>query len=312
MQNRTIESFLDAISAENSAAKNTIEAYRRDLRDFLKIVNIDATHIQEEHILTYINKLSEKHYSASSISRRISCIRHFFQFLMSEGEITSNPALHIEMPNKPKSLPKALMQDTILQLIEASYTESSNEGLRLTAMLELMYASGMRVSELVSLKLSQLYKRGDDIEYIIIKGKGNKERIGMINEAANKALKQYLQIRSHFLTMEHSDFLFSSYTKDGKVTHITRQRFGQMLKQLAIDSGINPAKVSPHALRHSFATHLLENGADLRMVQEMLGHADISSTQIYTRVVGNQMQELVHNFHPMASSDKDSTNNSDI
>jgi integrase/recombinase XerD len=305
--NRYLENFLEMLAAEKNAAKNTISSYKTDLKDFLNfIIQINTT--VENCDLTQLNKyiidLSKRGLTSKSIARKISSTRHFFQFLVNDKIIKSNPAINIEMPKRERNLPKALLLDEILKLLQTAYLNHSPEGVRLATMLEILYSTGLRISELVNLKLQSLRQNlhNQELEnYIIVKGKGGKERLVILNDNAIAMLKKYITIRSTLLKKNiKTDWLFPSVTKTGKVSYFTRQRFGQLLKALAIQSGINPKKISPHKIRHSFASHLLENGANLRTVQELLGHSDISSTQIYTRVLSENAKKLIFEKHPLA------------
>lgn len=324
-----IEQFLDAISAEKGAAQNTLDSYRHDLHDvesFLSEKKSNITDASGDDLRKYMQYVFEQGLSAKTASRRLSSIRQIYRFMAAEGIRADNPALQLDSPRQGKSLPKYLSEAEVEILLQSAHSDSSPEGLRLLAMLEIMYASGMRVTELVSLPLEvvsgkwsvgsaqesakrKAKGKNKDLgnatssqcqvpETLIIKGKGRKERMVILNNAARDALEKYLQIRGYFLKpKEKSRFLFPSKSKEG---YITRQRFFQLIKQLASDVGIDMEKVSPHIIRHSFASHLLHNGADLRALQELLGHSDISTTQIYTHVLNERMRALVKEKHPLA------------
>lgn len=249
--------------------------------------------------------------SASSQSRKLSSLRTFFKYLSSELMIKDNPLINIDMPSSKKSLPNVLSSDEVDAVL--SYVSSlrkcaegniSPEGIRLAAMVHVVYASGLRVSEMVSLKLSNINKHkmadGTEISYLLIKGKGGKERIAPLNEDAISALNEYIPLRGNFAPRRVLDegWLFASNGKDG---HITRQRFGQLLKQVADEVGIARDKLHPHALRHSFASHILSSGTDLRVVQKLLGHSDISTTEIYTHIASDRLHEVVQSKHPLAA-----------
>lgn len=302
-----IQNFLDAIFIERSAARNTIDSYKNDLQDlheFVKSMNKSA--ITMDVLREYVISLSKKSYEPKTIARKISAIRQFFVFLCDEGIIKDNPAANLEMPKIGKNLPTVFSEDEISKLFDICYQDTSPKGIRLIAMLELLYASGMRVSELVTLKFSnlQIKKNSLDINpYIIVKGKGNKERLVAINKKTIEALKNYLPFVKVFTKDKDNKWLFPTTTS--KEGHITRQYFGKLLKKLAIDAGINHQKLSPHKIRHSFATHLLNNGADLRVIQELLGHKDISTTQIYTHVADEKLKKIVEEFHPLAKRKSD-------
>jgi integrase/recombinase XerD len=300
-----LEHFLEMMAAERSASNNTLESYRRDLSSFLIYANqkkIELNQVSFDFLNSYLSSMD---FSNTTIARRVSSLRQFFAFLTSEEIIPHNPALKLEFPKKPKHLPKALSQAEIDGLFKA-IDANDNEGIRLTAMLEVLYSTGMRITELVSLKMKALqissHNQGKQVgEYLLIKGKGGKERIVLLSKPAIDALEAYLKIRNNFIGKKQtSEWLFPSFNQQQQISHLTRQRFGQLLKDLAIKANIDPKKVSPHKIRHSFATHMLSNGANLRVVQELLGHSDISSTQIYTKVLSEDAQNLVIKKHPLS------------
>ena len=301
-----LEYFLEMLAAERGATKNTILSYKKDVEDlycYLTKFDIGLENITHDILVNFIAELNKKKLGAKTISRKISTYRQFFSFLISDGFIKHNPASNLVMPKKPQSLPKALSVNILDKLIEASTLDDSKESVRSHAMLEILYSTGMRISELVALEMKSLESFSDeaDTNFLIIKGKGNKERVVILNQVANAALKKYLEKRSSFLRPGmKSNWLFPSYNKDGKIIHITRQRFGQILKELAKFAGIDANLISPHKIRHSFATHLLENGANLRVVQELLGHSDISSTQIYTKISDIKAKKVLLGKHPLA------------
>jgi integrase/recombinase XerD len=302
-----LDNFLEMLLAEKSAAANTVSSYRRDLVDFLKFIakqGVGLQDVDQNLLKKYISLLTASGVKASTLARKISCLRTFSKFLVEERIFVNNPMQQIELPKKGKSLPKALTQEEIANLLKTAEQDKSKEGIRLLAMLEILYATGMRISELVELPLAAMQRNLQDgslLNYMIIRGKGNKERMVVLHQTAIAALLAYLSIRGNFLKHKHkSTYLFPSYDKAGNISHITRQRFGQLLKELAINSNISPARLSPHKIRHSFATHLLQNGANLRSVQTLLGHCDISSTQIYTKVYNEDNAKLVNTKHPLA------------
>ena len=302
-----LEYFLEMLIAERGATKNTILSYKKDIEDlyyYFTKFDIELNKVTHDMLVNFIAELSKKKLGAKTISRKISTYRQFFSFLISDGFINNNPASNLIMPKKPQSLPKALSTNVLNKLIEASMLDNSKEGIRSHAMLEILYSTGMRISELVTLEMRSLesFSYETDVNFLIIKGKGNKERAVILNQAASIALKKHLKNREEFLKSgDKSNWLFPSYTKDGKIVHITRQRFGQILKELAKSAGIDSNIVSPHKIRHSFATHMLENGANLRIVQELLGHSDISSTQIYTKISDAKTKKLLLSKHPLAN-----------
>lgn len=288
-----IESFLEMMTAERGASRNTIESYQRDLREaaaFLKKKQSDFPSTGKTLLEDYVASLSKAGLSPKTVARRISSLRQFFRFLYSEEIRIDDPGATLDMPKQPRSLPKSLAADDIERMIAAAKTAGD---IRLEAMLELLYASGLRVSELVTLPLSAVQKiKGHDRNFLIVRGKGNKERIVPLHGKALAALEAYIKPGR-----DAAAWLFPSRGKEG---HITRQRFGQMLKEIALVAGLDPEKVSPHTLRHSFASHLLAGGADLRVIQELLGHADISTTQIYTHIEQEKLTKLVTEHHPLA------------
>jgi integrase/recombinase XerD len=290
------EAFLEMLAAERGAAALTIDAYGRDLADYASFLGktaIDAA--GEADLRRYLARLQEVGLSARTAARRLSALRQFHKFLMSDGIRADDPTAGLDGPRQGRRLPKLLSEAEVTALITAAGEDQSPEGLRLSAILELFYASGLRVSELVALPLGTV-SRGES--YITVRGKGGKERLVPIGGGARAALDAYLAIRPHFLTAGRpARWLFPSRGAEG---HLTRNRCGQLLKALALKAGIDPAKLSPHVLRHAFATHLLAHGADLRSVQQMLGHADIATTEIYTHVDAERLTKLVTTAHPLA------------
>lgn len=299
-----MDSFLEAQAAEQAAARNTLLAYRRDLVDFLKAQNRSIQEIASKDIELYLSSLIERHISPSTQARRLSCLRQFFRFLMSEGMIATDPTLLVESPKIRRPLPTVLSIEDVDKLLIAGAAQSDAAGLRLRAMLEIMYSSGMRVTELVSLPMTALPKHIEKLttlQVLHIKGKGGRERLVPLGEPAVAALADYLSVRSEFIPAHQktSLYLFPSSSKEG---HLTRVRFFQLLKELALQTGLNPSLVTPHGIRHAFATHLLQGGADLMTIQKLLGHVDISTTQIYTHLSADRVIELVNQFHPLGQS----------
>lgn len=295
--------FTEMMTAERGSSKNTTDAYKKDIEEFASTLpKNNLKKATSEQIQNFIHKKYEAGFASTTIARKISALKQFYEFLLLEKEIKTNPALKIQPPKTQKSLPKYLTYDEVSRLIESASMDSSPEGVRLHALIETLYASGMRVTELVSLQMNNLQKISakDSIKllnFIIVKGKGKKERIVPLNNSAIEALEKYLSIRKHFTNYKNKKWLFPSSGKEG---FLTRQRFHQLLKQLAVDCNISPEKVSPHVLRHSFASHLLNNGADLRSIQELLGHSDISTTQIYTHILNDRMRKVVKDHHPLS------------
>jgi integrase/recombinase XerD len=301
-----IEDFLAMMQAERSASRHTLDAYRRDLTqlsEFLARTGMSLDRASSSALGEFFDALSgEEALSAASVARKLSSVRHFFKFLVSESIRDDNPAAHLEAPKRKKSLPRTLSKEEVNRLLECAAEHDSEEGIRLHALLHILYASGLRVSELVELKLSALQiseRGGQSVAWLMVRGKGGKERIAPLHEQAVRAIHRYLRIRREFEGEKESGWFFPSHSGSG---HLTRQRLGQMLKSLALKAGLDPESVHPHTLRHSFASHLLEGGADLRVVQELLGHADIATTQIYTHVLREHLERLVQTHHPLAQA----------
>jgi integrase/recombinase XerD len=307
------ESFLEMMVAERGASRHTIDAYRRDLASyegFLDRRDLQCETADVAAVRAWLARLSAEGLSAATMARRLSAIRQLHRFLYLEGARPDDPTQTVEGPRQQRPLPRLIDQAEIAALIEATRQRDDAEGLRLTACLELLYASGLRltaclellyasglrVSELVGLPLSAL---APDRSLLTVLGKGGKERMVPIGRAARAALEAYLCVRERFLGRHAraSPYLFPSRARAG---HLTRQRLTQLLKELAGLAGIDPARLSPHVLRHAFASHLLAGGADLRAVQMMLGHADIATTQVYTHVQGDRLAAAVRAHHPLA------------
>jgi len=305
---QTIEIFLEMLSAERGAAANTISAYRRDLEDFRNFLHRRARLIAAAappDISAYVAEASATGLKATSLARRLSAVRQLYKFLVAEGQVTADPTLGQAGPRKERALPKTLNVAEVDRLIEtASQRAGKAKGLerlravRLHCLIEMLYATGMRVSELVSLPRDVL---AGDARVLTIKGKGGRERLVPLNSKARAALEHYLQLgrepNDAVAATVATKWLFPSKSTQG---HLTRQRFGQDLKDLAAEAGLDPDRISPHVLRHAFASHLLDRGADLRSVQQLLGHADISTTEIYTHVLEERLKKLVHEHHPLA------------
>jgi len=303
-----LSQFLESLSAERGHAFNTLEVYVRNIQDFnvfLKDKLLEE--IKKSDIQRYLLHLKARAITSSSRARKLSALRQFFNFLVEEEVITDNPTLLIDLPKQKRLLPKTLTEKEIFALIEATDILDSRERSRLSCLIEILYATGMRVSELVSLQLKTALlalrtaqEKGTGA--FIIKGKGNVERLTPLTPSALKTLEDYLKIRKTFdVGMNGKKWLFPSRSREG---HLTRQRFGQLLKKIALQAGVPPHQISPHVMRHAFATHLLHHGADLLSVQKLLGHADISTTQIYTHVMETQKQKLVFDHHPLSDATK--------
>ncbi|MEO1226634.1 MAG: site-specific tyrosine recombinase XerD [Pseudomonadota bacterium] len=306
-------SFLDMLVAERGASANTVAAYRRDLADLAAFMatkrDRPVVEASGDDLRAYLARSKAgQRVAARTLARRLSAIRQFFAFVLSEGLRQDDPASALDGPKIGRSLPKILTEDDVDALLSAAVRTAEDpdrrpEGLRLVALLEVLYATGLRVSELVGLPLSAIARDG---RVLMVRGKGNKERLVPLSDPARAALADYLGVRDQFLVVgreaSQAPYMFPSRT--ARAGHLTRQRFAQLLKALSIEAGLDPAKVSPHVLRHAFATHLLNHGADLRSVQKMLGHADISTTQIYTHVQGERLAALVEAHHPLAKRDR--------
>ncbi len=293
------EAFLEMMAVERSAAQNTLSAYGRDLADaqgFLAGRRRDLSDASAEDVEAYFSALGARGLSPATAARRRAAVRQFYRFVLSEGWRTDDPSRRVDAPKRGRPLPKVLGREEVERLIAAAAARDGAGGLRLGCMVELIYASGLRVSELLALPLSAL---AHDPAFLIVRGKGGKERLAPLNGTARTAVKAYLEVRPAFLPKgdKQNPWLFPSRGKGGR---LTARRFAQMLDEAAAGAGIDPARISPHVLRHAFATHLLEGGADLRVVQTLLGHADVATTQIYTHVAEDRLREVVQSKHPLA------------
>ena len=302
---RHVEAFLEAMQAERGASRHTLDAYGRDLADlaeFARRRNLDITAADTTLIRRYLKRLDDAGFAPRTAARRLSAIRQFFHFLHAEGLRGDDPTLAIDSPKTGMTLPKFLSESEVEKLLETARLREGPDGVRLTALLEILYAAGLRVSELVALPFAAVVR---DTRVLVIRGKGEKDRMVPLSEPARDALAAYKPVREHFLPKRTTrgrakaeKWLFPSAT--AAEGHITRARFAQILKELAVESDIEPRRVSPHVLRHSFASHLLAHGADLRVLQQLLGHADISTTQIYTHVQEERLKALVARSHPLS------------
>ena len=294
---RHLDLFLEMMAAERGAARNTLAAYRRDLVDlagFLRRRGRPLEAADTENLRDYLAAIRAAGNKAATQARRLSAIRQFYAFLLSENVRTDDPAHLIDSPKKGLVLPKYLSEDEVDRLIAAARAVDGADGLRIVALVELLYATGLRVSELVGLRLANIARNGQTVTVI---GKGNKERMVPLSDPARDAVAAWLAGREAYLGKAKSPFLFPAGGREG---HLPRAAFNDMLKALARAADIDPARVSPHVLRHSFASHMLAHGADLRSLQQMLGHADISTTQIYTHVLDERLKRLVEQSHPLA------------
>lgn len=309
-----VDSFLDMLTTERGAAVNTRQAYWRDLADFSlylrdkfqkEIVDASSTEIK-----TYLDDLGNKIHvkgqnkaqiATRTVARRLSALRQFYRYLVSENIRNEDPTTTLESPKQTRTLPKTLSEAEVSTLIKTAANGGGADSLRLVCLLEMLYATGLRVSELVGLPLSSI---GEEMQFLMVAGKGGRERMVPLSEPAQKAIRNYLDVRQQFIAIDdkgaQGQWLFPSRTSESG--HLTRQRFAQLLKDLAENAGLEADRVSPHILRHAFATHLLSNGADLRSVQKMLGHADIATTQIYTHIIGEKAKQTVEEKHPLSQT----------
>jgi len=303
-----VELFLDMLAAERGAGENTLSAYRNDLDDLsahLRAAGRTIADAKTDNLRDFIATLSERGFKASSLARRLSAVRQIYKFLYAEGKRSDNPAAVLEGPKSARPLPKVLSIADVDALLKKARANSENteqpiaqrlRATRLLCLLEVVYATGLRASELVALPASAALR---DQRMLVVRGKGGKERLVPLNKPAKRAMSEYLELRTAAERDAKSKWLFPSFGEKG---HLTRQHFARELKTLGNASGIRAEKLSPHVLRHAFASHLLHNGADLRVVQTLLGHADISTTQIYTHVLEERLKTLVRDLHPLADS----------
>jgi integrase/recombinase XerD len=295
-----IEAFLEMMSAERGASLNTLASYRRDLEDADEAVgNLAAA--GSDGLRAYLSGLAERGFAATSQARKLSVLRQFFKFLYSEGLRPDDPTGTLDSPRRERPLPKTMSETETSRLLDRAAHEAAEKpadlaGLRLHALVEVLYATGLRVSELVSLPVSVASR---DDRFFVVKGKGNKERLVPLSLKAKEAMRAWQAARTAHPAFAGSPFLFPAASETG---YLPRQVFARELKSLAARAGIASAKISPHVIRHAFASHLLQNGADLRAVQQLLGHADISTTQIYTHVLEERLVRLVNDHHPLADT----------
>lgn len=298
-----ITDFLDMMASERGASPHTLSSYKRDLLNFEAYCQRDLTQVVREDILGFIDYLNKKSAEPTSIARQLSALRQFYNFLISEDLKSESPLALIRTPKQNRPLPKTMNVQDVLHLIEMVAHSEKIEHIRFYAMLELVYGSGLRVSELCGLPMGSLtytMNKKDMESFLIIKGKGGKERIVPMNPPTIKAMMAYLNVRPAFLKragVKGDPWVFPSH---GVTGHLTRQGFSLALKKVAEEGGLNIKKISPHVLRHAFATHMLKGGADLMVIQKLLGHADISTTQIYTHVEDDEIQSLIKGHHPLA------------
>jgi integrase/recombinase XerD len=298
-----IEAFLEMMSAERGAADNTLQSYRRDLEDAAQAIGGSLAKAGNADIRAYLGSIAARGFAASSQARKLSALRQFFKFLYAEGLRGDDPTGTLDSPRKERSLPKTMAEAETGRLLDRAAAEAADEALadseriaarRMHALVEVLYATGLRVSELVALPVSVALR---DERFFMVRGKGGKERMVPLSAKAREAMRAWLAERQRSSRLEGSPHLFPAASESG---HLPRQVFARDLKALAARAGIAAAKLSPHVLRHAFASHLLQNGADLRAVQQLLGHADISTTQIYTHVLEERLVRLVNEHHPLA------------
>jgi integrase/recombinase XerD len=303
---RLPELYLDMLAAERGAGRNTLDAYTRDLADLSEHLAAHGTNLQRaatNDLRNFLADLSARKLSAASVARKLSAVRQFYRFLYAEGHRRDDPAAVIEGPKRGRPLPKVLSVsdvDTLLgcarNIADAAQTDGERlRAVRLVCLLEVLYATGLRISELVALPASAAQR---DERMLVVRGKGGRERLVPLNGKAHATMREYLSLTSQAGKPAKSKWLFPSFGESG---HLTRQHGARELKDLAVAAGISPAAISPHVLRHAFASHLLQNGADLRVVQTLLGHADISTTQIYTHVLEDRLRRMVQDLHPLAN-----------
>lgn len=298
-----IEAFLEMMSAERGAALNTLESYRRDLEDASEIITSGLARADTAALRSYLDGVAARGFAASSQARRLSALRQFFAFLYAEGLRDDDPTGTLDSPKKAATLPKIMSEAETGRLLDRAALEAADPAraggdavtpLRLHALVEVLYATGLRVSELVGLPVAVALR---DERFFVVRGKGNKERMVPLSPKARAAMQAWLAARNKIPAFTENPFLFPAASESG---YLARQVFARDLKALAARAGISAEKISPHVLRHAFASHLLQNGADLRAVQQLLGHADISTTQIYTHVLEERLMRLVNDHHPLA------------
>ena len=315
----SVDAFLDMLTSERGAALNTRQAYWRDLADvsvyIRKKFKSELPTAKTDEIKDYLKELSQrqntkgnktKQIASRTVARRLSALRQYYRYIISEGKRADDPTTGIESPKQTRTLPKTLTEKEVETLITVAGEPGTPESARLVCLLEMIYSTGLRVSELVGLPMAAI---AEDQEYVMVAGKAGRERMVPLSDPAKKAIQNYLDGRKKFVgdkeqAVRTGKWLFPSRTSDSG--HLTRQRFAQLLKDLSARADMPDGKVSPHILRHAFATHLLNNGADLRAVQKMLGHADIATTQIYTHVMDEKMKDAVVDKHPLSKIASDS------
>lgn len=297
-----IDRFIEALVTERNASNNTLEAYRRDLGEFYAFVRKSVDGVVEEDLYRFRDYLEILGRAPSTVARKIVAVRQFFQFLFEDELISHDPARHIAVPKAVRSLPRSLSKDAVFRLLQFISGDPTPQGRRMWLLFELLYGTGVRATELVTLRLDQIsFDRATQTirPYLLVAGKGKKERLVPMHDTCLLALKTYLDVRSTFEKSSErgtSPWLFPSTGRDG---HLTRQHLARLLKETGAKVGLNPEQLSPHILRHAFATHLLENGANIMVIQKLLGHTDIATTQIYTHVQTHHLVDLLERHHPL-------------
>ena len=293
-----VDQYIEFLIVQRNLSKNSCFSYRTDLKQFLNFIGEKKLlYVDDSIVKKYILFLSSR-YSVSSHARKLSVVKQFFNFLLNENKIIENRFLDLNSPKSEKKLPSVLSESEINMIFDEAYKDKSAKGIKFITMMEIMYATGIRVSELVGLKIASLK---EDFSSILILGKGKKERYVPLTETAKAAIIEYLKVRENLTKNESKGSIFL-FPTNSKSSHITRVRFFQILKGVCMKLNIDPNRVSPHVIRHSFATHLLDRGVDLRIIQTSLGHADISTTQIYTHVQTRKLKNIIENKHPLKSS----------
>jgi integrase/recombinase XerD len=295
-----VAAFLSSLAAERGAAKNTLDAYRRDLSDYestLRSYKLNPATAERNDVESYMAGMAAQGFASTTRARRLSAIKQLHAFMYAEGWRDSDPAAPVRGPGRPRRLPKTLSTDDVSRLIQAAHEGNGHAAARRACLIEILYATGLRVTELVSLPVGQMRRNP---QMIRVKGKGEKERLAPLSDRARAAITAYLPLRD---ASKEKDSLFM-FPSRGKLGHLTRERFYQMIRELALKAGLDPSGISPHTMRHAFATHMLANGADLRVIQTLLGHADIATTEIYTHVMEDSLRELVLEKHPLAVATK--------
>ncbi len=295
-----VEAFLEMMAVERDASPHTLSAYGRDLADAEAVLAGGLMQACETDVEAWYAGLGAQGLSPATQARRRSSLRQFYRFVVGEGWRQDDPSRRLDAPKQGRSLPRTLGRDEIERLLTAAAARDGAAGLRLVALMEMAYASGLRVSELLGLRVEAVRR---DPAFLIVRGKGGRERLAPLNTSAREAVKAWLAARDAARAPKAPDSPWLFPSSSSAKGHLTPRRFAQLLDQAAVDAGIDPARVSPHVLRHAFATHLLEGGADLRVVQTLLGHADIATTQIYTHVATDRLAEVVRSKHPLARDD---------